>query len=94
MRFSDVWKRHEAEIDLGELRGDLAKIRVAMQAEAKDEDQAIALGEVANAEKAVEASDGPRILEHLHRAGPWALKVSENMDAPEGIRVLKYAQDV
>lgn len=73
--FQRIWEQQAGEFDLGTLQGELAKLRVALQAEAQDADQAISLGETARAEKALAAGDGPAMLEHLRQAGPWALEV-------------------
>lgn len=78
MSFQRLWEQQAGNIDLGTLQGELAKLRVALQAEAQDVDQTISLGEVARAEKALAAGNGPGMLEHLKSAGAWAQKVSGN----------------
>ncbi len=78
MSFQRLWEQQAGNFDQGTLQGELAKLRVALQAEAQDVDQTISLGEIARAEKALAAGDGPGMLEHLKSAGAWAHRVGSN----------------
>lgn len=94
MSFLKLWDQHATEFDLGTLQGELAKLRVALQAEAQDVDQAIALGDAARAEKALAAGNGPAMFEHLRHAGPWALNVCSNTrGVDQATKALRLALD-
>lgn len=74
--FTQVWNQSGSDINLPALKDDLAVLRAAMKSEAKEPEEDIAVAEVASAEVAASKGDGPKALEHLAKAGRWALKVA------------------
>jgi hypothetical protein len=74
--FTQVWNQSADAIDLPALKNDLTALRAALKAEAKEPEEDIAVAEVAAAEVAASKGDGPKVLEHLAKAGRWALKVA------------------
>ena len=72
--FVQLWNNKAAQdIDLGALAQELARLRAALKEPAVEPEQDVALSEVAKAEMAAKANDGPRALQHLKAAGRWAL---------------------
>jgi hypothetical protein len=77
-----VWNElGDGEIDLLVLAADLSTVRAQMRAEASSPENDIAIAEVAQAEIAAKADDGPGALEHLRRAGKWTLDVATRAGA-------------
>ena len=73
MTFIQTWEQAAGEFDLAQLQGELAQLRAAMKERAIEPEHDVAVAEVAQAEVAAGEGDGPRALEHLARAGRWAL---------------------
>jgi hypothetical protein len=69
--FNQVWTTNGAQINLAQLATELAALRSALDAHVKDETHRTAANEVALAEQSAKAGDGPRVLEHLKKAGAW-----------------------
>ncbi len=76
MTFKQAWTQLSETIDLPALKQELAKLRLALRSEASDVEHDLAIAEVANAEVAAGNGDGSTVLEHLRRAGKWALSVA------------------
>ena len=71
--FQQSWNEAASSIDLAKLADELAQLRAAMKQEATEPEHDVATGNVAMAEKAAKAEDGPKVLEYLKAAGQWAL---------------------
>jgi len=86
------WQESRHAIDLRTLASELAKLRSAMKEESEgrsDEDQAV--GQIAAAQGAADAKDGPTVLRHLSEAGKWALKIAEKIGVGVATEALKRA---
>ena len=70
--FQQSWNEAASSIDLAKLADELAQLRAAMKQEATEPEHDVATGNVAMAEKAAKAEDGPKVLEYLKAAGQWA----------------------
>ena len=76
MSFQQTWNQQMGDVDLPALRSELNALRAAMKEKATDPEHDIAVAEVASAEVAAAKGDGPKVLEHLAKAGKWALGVA------------------
>jgi hypothetical protein len=87
--FTQTWK--ESNVDLPALKEELATLRAAMRKEAIEPAHDMAVAEIASAEMAAEKGDGPSVLEHLAKAGRWALGVAIAIGAALAAEVIKKA---
>ena len=71
MTFNQLWSESGSKIDIKQLASELTQLRSALTKEASEPEHYVALGEVAAAEKAATANDGPTALQHLKKAGAW-----------------------
>jgi hypothetical protein len=71
MNFNQIWNESAARIDTAQLATDLSQLRENLLKQASEPEQYIAIGEVAAAEAAAKAGDGPKALEHIKKAGSW-----------------------
>jgi hypothetical protein len=79
MTFNQVWSDRAAELDLTALAAQLRTLRAAMLPDAARPEVAVAIGEVAQAELAAAKADGSAALQHLAKAGKWALETAEKI---------------
>jgi len=90
MSFSQIWNQVGPNIDLASLARELGQMRTEMRRTAKgDTEQDLALAEIARAEMSANSNDGPAALEHLRRAGTWALDVAKSIGAEVAIAAIK-----
>jgi phosphomannomutase len=87
--FTQTWK--ESDVDLPALKEELATLRAAMRKEANEPAHDMAVAEIASAEMAAEKGDGPSVLEHLAKAGRWALGIATAIGAALAAEVIKKA---
>jgi hypothetical protein len=85
------WSQVREDIDLPKLAQELSLLLEELQEEASNGKHYIALGEVARAEEAAKSDDGPRALEHLAKAGKWALDVATNIGTTVAAAAIKVA---
>ncbi len=71
------------------LAPDLAKLREAMVSNSSSPAHYVAVGEVAAAEQAANAGDEPSALEHLKKAGKWALDVATKIGSEVAAAALR-----
>jgi hypothetical protein len=76
MTFNQIWNKSGSAIDVQQLGRELTALRTALNKEASEPEQFVALGEVAAAEKAAKEGDGPTALRHLKTAGAWVWDVA------------------
>ena len=81
MIFQQTQNRNAASMDLVALKEELSHLRDAMRRDSSNPEHDIAIGEVAAAETAARNGDGPSTLEHLKKAGSWALDVATKIGA-------------
>lgn len=91
MTFQQVWNESSAKLDLDTLASDLARLRLALKAEAESAEEDAAVGEIALAEVAAKRKDGPKALAHLKNAGRWALSVAEKIGVAVASAAIKTA---
>lgn len=89
MTFNQIWNELSSKIDTQQLAKELTQLREALADEASKTDQYVALAEVAQAEEAAIANDGPKALHHLKKAGSWVLNVATQIGAGLAVEVLK-----
>lgn len=90
--FSQVWLDQESQIDLGQLAAELSALRAAARAASTgDVEQDLALGELANAERAASDHDGPKTLGHLRNAGQWILDIAKDIGVPIAVKAIQTA---
>ena len=87
-----TWNQQASHIDLNALAGDLSKVRGTARARASGapEDD-VALAELANAEVAARQGDERKALQHLKRAGEWALRIATEIGVPVAAKAIETA---
>lgn len=91
MTFNQIWNQVSPEIDMRQLSDELSQLRQGMKKESETLEHDTAIGEIAAAEIATQANDGPKALEHLKKAGKWAFNVAENIGTTIAAEALKKA---
>jgi hypothetical protein len=92
MTFQQIWNQAQASgVDLQQLAGDLARLRIAMRAEATSAEHDVAVGQIAAAESAASKGNGATAMEHLRSAGQWAFEVATNIGTGVATAALKLA---
>jgi hypothetical protein len=92
MTFNQLWNQSGPSIDLQTLATELATLRQHLRRQAAVEpDHDVAIGAIAEAEKAAKAGNGPKVLEQLSKAGQWALGNAEKIGVGIAIAALKAA---
>lgn len=91
MTFNQLWNQVNESIDLTSLAKELSQLRQEMRKIATDAEHDISIGSIAMAEAAAEAGDGPTALQHLAKAGKWALNAATNIGTGIAVAALKAA---
>lgn len=89
--FNQIWNEHASKIDTIQLAGELDLLRGELLKRAAEPDHYIAIGEVAAAEKAARANDGPTALQHLKKAGAWVWDVGTQIGIGVAVEIAKKA---
>jgi hypothetical protein len=79
------------QLDLQKLSGELRQLREALQKEATEEEHKPALDAVDKAERAAKEGNVEAVLDHLKKAGKWALDVATKIGVSVASDVLKTA---
>lgn len=79
------------KIDLTKLANELSMLRIRLKEEAKNSDHDIAVGEIASAESCAKKGDKQEVLNHLKKAGEWALDIASKIGVPVAITALSAA---
>lgn len=87
-----TWNQQASHIDLNALAEELSKVRGTARAHASGapEDD-VALAELANAEVAARQGDERKALQHLKRAGEWALHIAADIGVPVAVKAIETA---
>ncbi len=91
MTFNQIWNENKNDIDLPALAAELSKLRLKLKDEATEAEHYSSMGAVASAESCAKKGDGPGALEHLSKAGKWALGIAEKIGVPVATEALKVA---
>lgn len=67
----------------------MAKLKVAMEAEARQPSERFAVGAIAAAEESAKQKDGPKVVEYLKSAGKWAFSIAEKIGVDLAKEALK-----
>ena len=91
INFNQLWNQNKdlQDSDLHKLSEELSQLRGVLKKEAKTLENDKSVGEVASAEEAAKAGNGPKTLEHLKNAGKWALGAAEKIGIPLATAALK-----
>jgi hypothetical protein len=89
MTFNQIWNQMQGAIDLQKLATELSELRQQMKKEAVEVEQDIAVSDIAKAEQAAKAGDGPKMLEHLKSAGKWGLDVATKIGTSVAAELIK-----
>ena len=84
--------RHGVAIDLPRLAEELGRLHSALKGETtgtREQDKAVVA--VADAEEAASKGDGSGALQHLKRAGGWALGVAERIGVTVAAKAIEKA---
>jgi hypothetical protein len=88
---TQAWNNVGQRIDLVRLADELRRLHEAMEREANQASQKLAVGAVAAAEQSAINKDGPKVLEYLKTGGKWALDVAEKIGLDLAKEALKAA---
>jgi hypothetical protein len=92
MTFNQIWSQVESAIDLPVLAQQLGAVRLEMKKAANDEpEQDLSVAEVAQAEICAKSGDGPGAIEHLRKAGAWALQIATSIGTSVAVSAIKSA---
>jgi hypothetical protein len=89
--FSQASAHKTPNVDLAELAKELTNLRVQIAKVAEQPDQFASLGDVAAAEIAAKAGDGPLALEKLKSAGVWFWQTAEKIGVGVATAAVKQA---
>lgn len=89
--FSQTWNQASNEIDLEQLASELSILRSKLKEEATEPEHDTAVGEIASAEVEAKKKNGPAVLEHLAKAGQWALKTATTIGVTVAAAAIKKA---
>ncbi len=89
--YREIWLNCEATSDdyRSKLIRELSELREALKNESKTIEQDQAIGEIADAEQAAKAGDGPTAVKHLKNVGKWVLDVSTNLGTNIATELIK-----
>lgn len=90
--FTQAWA--DSAVNLLALKEELGRLRTAMRKEANEPSHDLAVAEIASAELAANTGDGPRALEHLAKAGRWALDIAVAIGAALAAEMIKNAAGI
>ena len=71
--FQQIWQQSAGGLDTAKLAEELATLRDHLRQSANTPEQDESIAEISKARVAATDNDGPRALEHLRKAGKWAL---------------------
>ena len=91
INFNQLWNQASSEVDLEKLAQELSQLRLALKEEANTLEHDASIGEIAADELTAQNGEGPSTLEHLTRAGKWALGVAEKIGTSIATSALKSA---
>ncbi len=77
------------QTDFAALAGDLEKLKNHLKGAAETPEQLQAVADVAAAEKAAKAGNGPKMLEYLKKGGAWALDAATKIGTSVAAEVIK-----
>jgi hypothetical protein len=90
--FVQLWNNSgKSAIDLPALAEELSQLRSSLKANATTPEEDLVVAEVASAELCAKENDGPRVLQHLKRAGQWALENATTIGVSIATAALKIA---
>jgi hypothetical protein len=89
--FQQVWLEVGQAVDLPQLAQQLGRLRGSMRQRATTPEHDIGTGNVAAAETAATAGDGAAVLQHLARAGTWALQCARDIGVDLAAEITKRA---
>lgn len=91
---AQTWTQVAGQVDLPGVAAELPALRKEMRQRAETADQDVAVADVAAAEGAAAKGDGPKTLDHLKKAGAWALEVATTAGLTAAVNALKKALGV
>jgi hypothetical protein len=73
IHFQQIWHQKAADLDTAKLAEELSTLRAHLRQSADTPDQDESVAEINKAQMAASNNDAPGALEHLQKAGKWAL---------------------
>ncbi len=89
--FKKIWHDYRTMVDLNSLTKELTSLRNELRKQVLMPEHDIVIGQVAEAEIAATAGDGPTALMHLRNAGKWALDIATKIGATLAAEAIKKA---
>jgi hypothetical protein len=89
--FVQLWNHVSPSTEVDKLAEELSRLREAMRARATAPEHDVAIGAVASAEIEAQEGRGPRLLEHLSKAGKWALDCARELGVQMAAEAIKRA---
>jgi hypothetical protein len=94
VNFVQLWDQTSQSINLSQLAPELTSLREAMLARATTPEHYAAIGAIASAEIEAKSGSGPRVLEHLSKAGKWALDFARELGVQVAAEALIKASNL
>lgn len=91
VNFVQLWNQTSQSLELNKLTQELTRLRETMRARATAPEHDVAIGTVASAEIEAQKGNGPQVLEHLSKAGRWALGLAREIGVQLAAEVIKRA---
>jgi hypothetical protein len=86
------WKQVASDVDLPLLAQELEQVMDEMRRTAGEEpDQYQSIAAIAGAKNSAKSNDGPAAMNHLRKAGKWALDIATSIGAGVAIAAIKAA---
>lgn len=89
--YETLWDQNAKDLDLAELASELERLEDRMRTLAKTSNEYESLAEIAHARESAMQAKGGVTLEHLKKAGKWALAVAQDIGVGLAVAALKVA---
>jgi hypothetical protein len=89
MQFQQIWNQVQGQIELPGLANELEKLKHKLKEESETEEQFEATKNIAAAETAAKAGNGPKVIEYLKKAGSWAFDTATKIGTSVAAEVIK-----
>jgi hypothetical protein len=91
INFNQVWNNISGSTNLALLADELGRLRQYLKENAKEANEDIVVGNVAQAEQEAKKGNGGKVLEFLSKAGKWALDAATKIGTSVATEALKKA---
>jgi hypothetical protein len=94
LTFYQIWQQTSGDLDIAKLAEELKVLRGRLRQEADSPQQDETVAEVSKAQRAAAAGDGPSVMQHLQKAGRWALDAASAIGTTLAAAAIKAAMGI